>query len=278
MRFDFTHPKPVSADEIDEIERLVNDWVLADLDRTMKVMTPVDAIASGATSLAGESYPDEVRVISFGDVSTELCGGTHVDHTSTLGLFRIASEQSVASGTRRLTAYTRRAAVNFSLDQARTLVAVSTTVHTSTRDVVAAVERLVAKASKPSAKPSGRDDGGGLGTPVALTEATFGTFEVAYGALPVSAKDLRPVAAAASKTADRVAVVWTQANPGTMVVAVPARYRDRLDAIHVLKTVIGPFGGSGGGAAAMAQGGGATLPGAGEVADALCSALVAGEP
>ncbi|MDQ6839520.1 MAG: alanine--tRNA ligase [Actinomycetota bacterium] len=271
LRFDFTHPKPLSADETDEIERLVNDWVLGDLDRRVRVMTPADAIASGATSLDGETYPDEVRVISFGGVSTELCGGTHVAHTATLGMFRIVSQESVASGVRRLSAFTRRAAVDYSLDQARTLSAVSTTVKSSPRDVVAAVERLVTRAATRSAA---RADPAAL-APGALTEVTAGTYDIAYGVVPVDAKGLRPAAATASKTTDRVAVVWTATNPATMVVAIPRRYADRLDAVQILKSVLGPFGGSGGGAPAMAQGGGATLPDASRVAIALTEAITA---
>jgi alanyl-tRNA synthetase len=269
LRFDFTHPRPVAADEIDEIERLVNDWVLADLDRRVRVMTPAAAIASGATSLEGEAYPDEVRVISFGDVSTELCGGTHVEHTSTVGLFRIVSQESVASGIRRITAYTRRAAVDYSLDQARTLAAVSNTVHSSPRDVVAAVERLATKASS---RPAAKADPAALASG-ALTEATAGDFDIAYGPLPIDAKGLRPAAAATSKTSDRLTVVWTEANPATMVVAVPPRYADRLDARQILKSVLAPFGGAGGGAAPIAQGGGAALPGASEVAAAITEAV-----
>ena len=160
MRFDFTHPKPVTADELDEIERLVNDWVLADLDRRVRVMAPAEAIASGATSLEGETYPergpgDQLRRRVHGAVRRHPRAATRPP----LGLFRIVSQESVASGIRRITAYTRRAAVDYSLDQARTLGAVSSTVHSSPRDVVAAVERLVTKAS---AKPSAKADPGAL--------------------------------------------------------------------------------------------------------------------
>ncbi len=272
LRFDFTHPKPVSSDELDEIERLVNDWVLADLERRVKVMTPADAIASGATSLEGETYPDEVRVVSFGDVSMELCGGTHVLRTSTLGMFRIVSQESVASGVRRLTAYTRRAAVDFSLDQARTLTAVSSTVQSSPREVIAAVERLVTRAS---AKPSTKPDRAAVASD-ALIETTAGAFEIVYGPLPVEAKGLRPAASAATKTTGRVAVVWTATNPATMVVAIPSRYADGLDARQILKSVLDPVGGSGGGSPAMAQGGGATLPDTAAVAHALTQAMAGG--
>lgn len=274
LRFDFTHPRPVSGDESDEIERLVNEWVLADLERRVAVMAPADAIASGATSLEGESYPDRVRVVSFGDVSTELCGGTHVTHSGTIGLFRIASEQSVAAGVRRLTAYTRRAAVDLSLDQARTLGAVSSTVHSSPRDVLEVVERLVTRAS---AARSAKASSGEVGvTPDALVQTTIGDFDVTQGPVPVAANGLRPVANDAAKTTERVAVVWTDANPASMVIAVPSRYQGRLDASQLLKAVLGPFGGQGGGKPAMAQGGGATIPDADAVSVALREALLSG--
>lgn len=274
MRFDFTHPRPVSTTESDEIERLVNDWVLADLDRRVKVMSPSDAIASGATSLEGESYPDEVRVISFGDVSTELCGGTHVERTSTLGLFRIVSEQSVASGIRRLTAFTRRAAVDLSLEQARTLGSVSATVHSSPREVLSAVERLVTKASA-AGRPAAKAGGAGV-APDVLHQVTVGTFDVTYGPVAVDAKALRSAAGGVAKTTDRLAMLWTEANPATIVVAVPKRYVDRLDAAQLLKFVLGPFGGSSGGSPAMAQGGGVTLPAeADQLRDALSEAISA---
>lgn len=269
MRFDFTHPKPLSTEEIERIERMVNDWILADLDRCVRIMTPTEAIASGATSLPDESYPDEVRVISFGGVSTELCGGTHVERTSTLGLFRIVSEGSVASGMRRLSACTRRAAVDYSLEQGRTLAAVSTAAHSSPREVVGAVERLVSKAS---AKGAGKPES----VPVhadALGEANIGPYEVALGSVALPAKGLRPAAASAVKTTDRLVILWTEDNPATMVIGVPRRYHDTVDAVDLLNSVLGPFAGSGGGSGAMAQGGGATLPGAEDVEAAVREAI-----
>jgi alanyl-tRNA synthetase len=270
LRFDFTHPKPVTSDELDEIERLVNEWVLADYERRVKVMTPADAIAEGATSLEGETYPERVRVISFGHVSTELCGGTHVERTSTLGTFRIFSQESVASGVRRLTAYTRRAAIDLSLDQARTLQAVSTVAHSSPRDVVGAVERLVAKSKeKPAvAKGGGTVDAG------SLAELTVGDVPVAYGTVDVPGGQLRRAAGDLATKAGRVVVVWTGTTPANMVVAVPESVGARVDATQVLKAVITPFGGNGGGSPAMAQGGGATIPaGDDAVGEAVRSAL-----
>ena len=101
-RFDFTHVSAVTAAELQEVEDLVNAQILADIEVTTDIMSPDEARAKGATALFGEKYGDKVRVVSMGDFSKELCGGTHVARTGRLGLFRIASESSVAAGVRRI--------------------------------------------------------------------------------------------------------------------------------------------------------------------------------
>ena len=101
-RFDFTHGSAVTAAELQEVEDLVNVQILADIEVTTDIMSPDEARAKGAMALFGEKYGDKVRVVSIGDFSKELCGGTHVARTGRLGLFRIASESSVAAGVRRI--------------------------------------------------------------------------------------------------------------------------------------------------------------------------------
>lgn len=101
-RFDFTHGSAVTAAELQEVEDLVNAQILADIEVTTDIMSPDEARAKGAMALFGEKYGDKVRVVSMGDFSRELCGGTHVARTGRLGLFRIASESSVAAGVRRI--------------------------------------------------------------------------------------------------------------------------------------------------------------------------------
>lgn len=101
-RFDFTHGSAVTAAELQEVEDLVNAQILADIEVTTDIMSPDEARANGAMALFGEKYGDKVRVVSVGDFSKELCGGTHVARTGRLGLFRIASESSVAAGVRRI--------------------------------------------------------------------------------------------------------------------------------------------------------------------------------
>jgi len=109
LRFDFSHMKPISNDEIDKIEKFVNNMVETKSDVRTRLMTPKEAVDNGALALFGEKYGDEVRVLSMGKegdqyFSTELCGGTHVKNTSDIGKFKIISQSSIAAGVRRIEA------------------------------------------------------------------------------------------------------------------------------------------------------------------------------
>ncbi len=109
LRFDFSHMKPISEEEINKIEFNVNSIISKKFDVKTRVMTPKEAIANGALALFGEKYGDEVRVLSIGNendnyFSTELCGGTHVKNTSDIGVFKIISQSSIAAGVRRIEA------------------------------------------------------------------------------------------------------------------------------------------------------------------------------
>ncbi|OPJ57288.1 alanine--tRNA ligase [Alkalithermobacter paradoxus] len=106
LRFDFTHFEAISKDDLSNIERIVNENILKGLNVTAQNMSIEDAKQTGATALFGEKYKDLVRVVSMNDYSIELCGGTHVDNTSQIGLFKILSEGGVASGVRRIEAIT----------------------------------------------------------------------------------------------------------------------------------------------------------------------------
>jgi len=109
LRFDFSHMKPVTDDEISKIESNVNSIIKKKSDVKTRIMTPKEAVAKGALALFGEKYGDEVRVLSMGNekdmyFSTELCGGTHVKNTSDIGVFKIISQSSIAAGVRRIEA------------------------------------------------------------------------------------------------------------------------------------------------------------------------------
>jgi alanyl-tRNA synthetase len=106
LRFDFSHPRPMTPDEIRAVEERVNEAILADIDVVTQEKPYADAIALGAMALFGEKYGDTVRVVMVPGVSVELCGGTHVRHTADIGLFRIVGETGVAAGVRRVEAVT----------------------------------------------------------------------------------------------------------------------------------------------------------------------------
>ncbi len=111
LRFDFSHPKAVTAEELQKVEDWVNDKVQRAIPRKTEVMSVDDAKASGAMALFGEKYGEKVRVVSFDDASVELCGGTHVDNASQIGLFMITKESGVSAGVRRIEAICGRTAV-----------------------------------------------------------------------------------------------------------------------------------------------------------------------
>jgi alanyl-tRNA synthetase len=106
LRFDFTHFKALTHEELTAVERQVNEWIVADMQITTAVEELEKAKAAGATALFGEKYADKVRVVSIAPVSKELCGGTHASSTGTIGLFHITTEASISAGVRRIEAIT----------------------------------------------------------------------------------------------------------------------------------------------------------------------------
>jgi alanyl-tRNA synthetase len=141
LRFDFTNPKAVPRDVLAEIEMKVNRAILAGESIACKDMPLNEARDSGAMMLFGEKYPDVVRVVSMGD-SKELCGGTHLENTAQVGLFKIISEESVAAGTRRITALTGLAALEYVNKNETALSATSLALKIPHEEVPARVEAM----------------------------------------------------------------------------------------------------------------------------------------
>jgi alanyl-tRNA synthetase len=143
LRFDFTHDQPLTDDEIERIEDLANRWIEANSPARTRFLPYAQAIESGAIAIFEEKYGDEVRVISFGDVSTELCGGTHARATGDIGLLKVVSEGGIASGVRRIEALTGLGALTHLRAQERALRQAASLLKAKTDEVPARVEKLL---------------------------------------------------------------------------------------------------------------------------------------
>lgn len=142
LRFDFSHDAPVDKQELADVEALVNAEVFAQHSVNAAIMPIDDAKAAGAEALFGEKYGAEVRTISMGDFSFELCGGTHVSNTSEIGLFKIISEAGVAAGVRRIEAVTRRGAVEWANEQQSLLSQASALLKTDANSLSKRIKQL----------------------------------------------------------------------------------------------------------------------------------------
>ena len=145
IRFDFTHFNALTAEEIAKVESLVNDFIMSASPVTMQEMPIEEAKKMGAMMLFGEKYGDIVRVVKAGDFSTEFCGGTHVSNSGQLGLFKITSEASVASGVRRITAVTGSNLLALANDNEKLIKGLAATLKTGENELESKVDALVAK-------------------------------------------------------------------------------------------------------------------------------------
>jgi alanyl-tRNA synthetase len=143
LRFDFAHYEPVSTAQLAEIEHLVNQQIRANASAETRVMSVDDALASGAMALFGEKYGDDVRVLSIGEFSVELCGGTHVEHAGDIGLLKITAENGIASGVRRIEAVTGEAAMQWVASNEHRLQRIAELVKGGRDDADAKVEQLL---------------------------------------------------------------------------------------------------------------------------------------
>src|SRR5690606_28666418 len=143
LRFDFSHYEAVSPEQLQQIEKLVNDQIRSNTAAETNVMKYDDAVASGAIALFGEKYGDDVRVMRLGDFSVELCGGTHVKSAGEIGLFKITSEGGVAAGIRRIEAVTGKGALEWIDENQRTLDHVASLLRTQRAQAPAKVEQLL---------------------------------------------------------------------------------------------------------------------------------------
>ncbi len=289
LRFDFSHPKPLTAADIAAIEASVNGEIQHNQDVITRLMTPDDAIAAGAVALFGEKYGDEVRVLSMGragadtrNYSVELCGGIHVDATGDIGLLRIISETAVASGVRRIEALTGEAARTWLVERDEALKAIAATVKTTPDEASSRVatllderkslEREVGELRKQVAllSASGAHDAGGKSDGAEKIAGVAFVGKVLNGLSP---KDLRGVLDDAKRNLGDAggiaAIVAVNDGRATFGVGVTENLTERFDAVAMVRAGVEALGGKGGGGRAdMAQGGG---PDGGKAPDALAA-------
>ncbi|WP_379550888.1 alanine--tRNA ligase [Qipengyuania sp. DGS5-3] len=274
FRFDFSHPKPLAAEEIANIEAEVNAEIRANEVVETRLMSPDDAVEAGALALFGEKYGDEVRVLSMGRTgeaerkySVELCGGTHVKATGDIGLFVIASESAVSSGVRRIEALTGEAARQWLSARDTALKAIAAALKTGPEDAASRVSAMVderkrlekelAEAKRALALAGGGSGGDAQNGDVdeTVNGVTF-SGQVIDGLNP---KELRPLLDEAKGRIGSGIAAICAVNDGkaAFAVAVTDDLTDKFDAVALVRAGVEALGGKGGGGRAdMAQGGG----------------------
>jgi len=270
LRFDFSHPKPVSAEELERIEAQVNAVIRQNSDTTTRLMATDQAIAAGAEALFGEKYGDEVRVLSMGAdlaadkaYSVELCGGTHVHRLGDIGLLTILSESAVAAGVRRIEALTSEHARRYLSGQAEIARETASAIKTPIGELSARVaqlaeerrklERELAEAKKQLALAGPAKSGGDGIETIAGLKAVLRLVE------GVSPKDLKSLADGAKSQVGSGVVVFVAAADGkaSIVAGVTDDLTSRINAVDLVKAAAEALGGKGGGGRPdMAQAGG----------------------
>jgi len=284
LRFDFSHPKAVSHDELMQIERNVNTIIRQNSDVSTRLMPTDQAIKAGAEALFGEKYGDEVRVLTMGDddtgelkpYSVELCGGTHVRRLGDIGLFTILSESAVASGVRRIEALTSEGARLYLAGQAELAREAAGTLKTSPAELPARVAQLSEERRKLERELNDAKRALALAGPARADESDDakeinGVKAVLRTVEGVSAKDLKGLAddAKAKIGSGVVAFVAVADGKASLVVGVTDDLKDKINAVDLVKVGAEQLGGKGGGGRPdMAQAGG---PDAGKANDALAA-------
>ena len=265
LRFDFSHFKPVSRDELAQIEALVNAEVRRNEEAQVRNMAYDDAIAFGAMALFGEKYGDEVRVLKMGEFSTELCGGTHVGRTGDIGLFKIVSEAGVASGVRRIEAVTGVGALAYVAGEERRLGELSQLLSSSGDDAADKLRQLLDRQKKLERELESlraKAAGSMTGDLASSARDVRGIKVIAARLEGLDTKALRDgVDQLKQQLADCVVLLAGAADGRVSLVAgVHGKAMGRIKAGDVVAHVAGQIEGKGGGRPDMAQGGGLDKP------------------
>jgi alanyl-tRNA synthetase len=271
LRFDFSHFQAVTAEELRRIERRVNEEIRANHAGEIRQMAYDEAVAAGAIALFGEKYGDRVRVLRLGDFSMELCGGTHVNRTGDIGLFKIVSEGGVAAGVRRIEAVTGEGAVEYVNQTEDLLRNVAALVRGTREDVVQRVQDSLEHARALEKQVRALKDrlASGAGTDLAAGAQDVGGVKVV--ATTVDGADAAALRTAVDQLKQRLksaVIVLASVGEGSKVSIVCGVTPDlvaRVKAGEVVGAVAAQVGGRGGGRADFAQAGGsdpAALPAA----------------
>jgi alanyl-tRNA synthetase len=253
LRFDFVHFQPVSGEEIDRIEAIVNEQIVANTPVQTEVRPTAEAIKAGAMALFGEKYGDTVRVVSIPGFSMELCGGTHVRATGDIGLFAVASESGVAAGTRRIEAVTGIGALQWAQQQRAALHRIVETLHVNPDQAVDAIEKLQGEAKRLAREVSQLKTKvalGGGGTAAAADIVEVAGVKLARRKVVDLDKDaLRGLADSLKAKIASGVVVLASATDGKVqiVVAVTPDLTGRVKAGQIVKEIAPIVGGGGGG-------------------------------
>ena len=281
LRFDFSHPKPVSAAELAAIEAEVNFFLRQNDATAIRLMDRDAAIGAGAMALFGEKYGDEVRVVSMGhepdghDTSVELCGGTHVRRTGDIALFKVVAEGAVAAGVRRIEALTGEAALEHVNAEERLLSEAAGALRVTAQELPERVSALLAERRQLEREVAELRQklatGGGAGEKPQVMQIRDMPF-AGRRVLDVPAKQLRATADAILRQIGTgvVAVVSVVEGKAALVVSVSDDLKDAVDAVALVQAGVTALGGKGGGGRRdFAQGGGPD----GDQADAALAAI-----
>ncbi len=287
VRFDFSHFQAMTDDEISSVESLVNSYILSGLPVTMEEMPIEEAKKLGAMALFGEKYGSVVRVVKAGDVSTEFCGGTHIDNTAKLGLFKIISESSVAAGVRRIEGVTGTGVLSYISSQDALISGVAGALKlNSTKDIESKVTALVAElkeAQKTVADLQGQMAAASakdlLGSAISVGPVKL----VASRVDGVAGGDLRKMADSAKDADDSIVAVFASVAGDKLSFACAcgaAAVAAGAHAGNLVRGIAAVAGGSGGGKPDSAMAGGKDISKASEAlaaAESILSGMLKGE-
>lgn len=263
-RFDISHPQAVTAEEIAEVERRVNEAILANVAVNAAIMSMEDAQKTGAMMLFGEKYGDEVRVLQMGGFSTELCGGTHVSRTGDIGLFKIISEGGIAAGVRRIEAITGLNALKWAQEQERLVKDIIAETKAQTeKDVLAKIQAGAAhaKALEKELARAKAELAVHAGAKLLDNAKDLGSAKLVAAQIEADAAALREIVTDLTGKSEQAIVLLAAVNDGkvSLCAGVSKPLTGKVKAGDLVKFAAEQVGGKGGGRPDLAQAGGSDV-------------------